>query len=158
MQDRNIHARYGLCLALSADSEEFRCFIDSFSEFNKLDGDDVCDVNVYNIHEYSDELGMGFVNFFGDKASGKKFRKVYELFGDESDMGDALVFWADKGTSPFMAKYTEESLVEEFREKIGKYMPDSFDYRSHIGWFSCCLYNDRNPVCKSRSSPLAREE
>lgn len=139
MTNSEMQVRYGLCLALSADSEEFRHFMDSFSDFNKFDGDDVCDVNVYNIYEYSDELGMGFVNFYSDKASGKKFRKVYEIFGDEFSMGDTLVFWADKGTNPFMARYTEESLIREFKEKIGKYMPDGFDYRSHIGWFSCCV-------------------
>ena len=51
-----------------------------------------------------------------------------------------LVFKADRQPDAFEAAYTIESVVEEFRTGIGRYLPDDFDYIRHIGYFNCVNY------------------
>ena len=36
-------------------------------------------------------------------------------------------------------KYTEE-IVKEFKEKLAAYVPDDFDWESHIGFFQCASF------------------
>lgn len=56
-----------------------------------------------------------------------------------------LLFFADKSTRPQdiltdkSYKSTEE-IVDEFKDKLSAYLPEDFDWDSHIGFFQCAAY------------------
>ena len=54
-----------------------------------------------------------------------------------SNTENMLVFDADYQPSPYKTAYaSEEDVVAEFKNKLGKYLPADFDYTSHIGTYS----------------------
>lgn len=87
--------------------------------------DNVCDTRYYD-YENSDGIT------FSPALPGR---------GDYIEEEEILFIRADKQPDAFKASYTEESVVNEFKKKIGKYLPENFDYLAHIGTFSCSTYN-----------------
>lgn len=87
--------------------------------------DNVCDTRYY---DYEGSEGITF----SPAVPGR---------GDYIEDKEILFARAEKQPDAFKASYTEESVVREFREKVGKYLPENFDYLAHIGTFSCCTYN-----------------
>lgn len=81
-----------------------------------------------------DECSGGTLYKFSDKNG--KYASV--------DSGD-LLFFTDKSTRPQdiltgkSYKSTEE-IVEEFQDKMAAYLPEDFDWDSHIGFFQCATY------------------
>ena len=54
----------------------------------------------------------------------------------------SYVIYTDKSTRPqdLFAKdgyKTIDEIVEEFKEKLAAYVPDDFDWESHVGFFQC---------------------
>lgn len=102
-------------------------------EADKFDGhnaaeflnDHVCDTRYY---DYEGSEGITF----SPAVPGR---------GNYIEDEEILFVRAEKQPDAFKASYTEESVVREFREKVGKYLPENFDYLTHIGTFSCCTYN-----------------
>lgn len=70
-------------------------------------------------------------------------RFVCEQFVDVND--GSYVIYTDKSTRPqdLFAKdgyKTIDEIVEEFKEKLAAYVPDDFDWESHIGFFQCAAF------------------
>lgn len=57
----------------------------------------------------------------------------------------SYIIYTDKSTRPQDLlgdegyKSTEE-IVKEFKEKLAAYVPDGFDWESHIGFFQCATF------------------
>lgn len=115
------YPEYGFGLVLSG--EEINEFTSQFK------------VNPYDFEEI-DEFS-GFARYYDDEYEGKSFASISHDYLEDEPM---LVFWATHQPDVFKAVYTEESVIKEFKEKIGKYLPDDFNYISHIGYFQCCIY------------------
>lgn len=79
----------------------------------------------------------GFARYYAEDAEGKRAYYINNNYLEDEDM---LVFWAERQPNAFKAVYSKEEIVNEFKKKIGKYLPNNFDYISHIGYFQCCLY------------------
>lgn len=92
-------------------------------------------VNPYEFEEI-DEFS-GFARYYDDEYEGKSFTSISHDYLEDEPM---LVFWAKHQPDAFKTVYTEKSVIEEFKERIGKYLPDDFNYISHIGYFQCCIY------------------
>lgn len=116
------YPEYGFGLALSGKE------IDNFINHVKVK-------NPYKLQEI-DEFEK-FVKYYDEEFEGKAFCSINHDYLEDEPM---LVFWATYQPDAFKAVYTEESVVEEFKRKIGKYLPDDFNYISHIGYFQCCIY------------------
>ena len=72
--------------------------------------------------------GKGFIPAGRDKT----------LAAEDKDM---VVFYADKQPEAYKAAYRDEGeAIEEFRTKLGRYLPADFDYWAHIGYFQYCIY------------------
>ena len=83
--------------------------------------------------EFSDKFGMNVLpefegtikTLFEDKAS----QHLYETYGDEH------VFYipANKAPSLFEAAYKDpEEICQEFKDKLGEYLPEEFEYWPNI--------------------------
>ncbi|HII08628.1 MAG TPA: hypothetical protein HA355_03455 [Methanosphaera sp.] len=116
------YPEYGFGLVLSGEE------IDNFINRTKVE-------NPYELQEI-DEFG-GFARYYDEECEGKGFTSISHDYLEDEPM---LAFWATHQPDAFKAVYTEESVVKEFKEKIGKYLPDDFNYISHIGYFQCCIY------------------
>ena len=71
-----------------------------------------------------------------DETEGKTFTSFNGKYEEPDEM---LVIWAKKwsGIRPFKAVYSDmNELKEEFRSLLGEYLPEDFDWDSHIGEFS----------------------
>ena len=75
-----------------------------------------------------------------DESADTMFIPVDGKPGEYIENHNLFVFSADRQPDPFAAQYTKESVVEEFRKKLGRYLPDGFDYMAHIGFFTCTVY------------------
>ena len=52
-----------------------------------------------------------------------------------------LAFWAKHQPNAIKAVYDDiEAVEEEFRLKLGNFLPEDFDYKAHIGYFQCVIY------------------
>lgn len=127
------YAEYGFGLVLSDKNNEINNFIEKV--FPNVKNEIGNEITVYDLTE-SPEFD-GFARFYDSDMEGKYFQSVTFDYSENEDM---LVFWAKRQPDAFNAVYTEESIVEEFKNRIGKYLPDDFDYLNHIGYFSCCIY------------------
>ena len=60
----------------------------------------------------------------------------YMLF-EASNIYAMLGIPAVKFPDPYEAAYaSEDEVVEEFKQRLGKWLPEDFDYSAHIGWYS----------------------
>lgn len=116
------YPEYGFGLVLSGKE------IDNFINHTKAE-------NPYELQEI-DEFEK-FTRYYGEEFEGKVFFSINHEYLENEPM---LTFWATYQPNAFKAVYTEKSIIEEFKTKIGKYLPSNFDYISHIGYFHCCVY------------------
>ena len=126
------YAEYGFGLVLTGDG------ITKFvGKFNEKSGQDVDERDIVFSKEFE-----GSARYYGEEAEGKEFYPVdYPSEGVEKIKNeDMLVFWAKNQPDVFKAAYTRESVVREFEDLLGEYLPEGFDYMLHIGHFRCCLY------------------
>ena len=119
---------YGLFL----NSDEADAYADAFAEKNGLDIDDV------------------FVDSGASYLSDDNYdmRSVYKLNSHPSD-GDEFVdgafFYADKQGSIVLndeknCYHSLSEMAEEFKKKMGDYLPADFDYLEHLCWFRGANY------------------
>lgn len=90
------------------------------------------------IGEITKDDGLNAMYYCDDFASGMLYRTL-TMDKEEENIGcdEMLVFWAEKQPDPFKTQYTKESVVTEFKEKLGRYCPEGFDFYGHLGYFSC---------------------
>ena len=128
-------SEYGFGLVLNDDEAEAlrkEVVKKNFPEF---------DIDMHSIWELPENFETIIpslcVRYYDEDMDGKSF---HGCKGNE-EYGNMLVFWAENQPDAFKAAYGSiEETVKEFRKKIGKYLPDTFDYPAHIGYFSCCVY------------------
>ena len=94
-------------------------------------------------------LPNGEIEWFTDDSSDNM--RLYispNIEGDKSDTiypkEQAIVFAADHEPELFKAAYNSpQELINEYKEKIGKYFPEFTDniYLKHIGYFSCSEFS-----------------
>lgn len=87
-----------------------------------------------------DNLGDDYgAKFYGDDMEGKHFYNHDGTVDLEED--DMLAFWAKHQPNAIKAAYDDiEAVEEEFRLKLGEFLPEDFDYKAHIGYFQCVIY------------------
>lgn len=126
------YAEHGFGLILTG--EEITKFVEKFNGKNRQDVDER-DIVFSKKFE-------GSSRYYGEEAEGKTFYPVDCPSGDVETVEneDMLVFWAKNQPDAFKAVYTRESVVKEFADFLGEYLPEGFDYILHIGYFHCCMY------------------
>lgn len=91
---------------------------------------------LFNCVEYCEEECSGGVLYPFKKPARGKFVDVkdgsYIIYTDKSTRPQDLL--GDEGY-----KSTDE-IVKEFKEKLAAYVPDDFDWESHIGFFQCAAF------------------
>lgn len=118
----------GYGLAIADDDPAYRAFMEAAAKDMDLppDGRDIASCIAGAAYWDSREMEG---TTFRDPASGIAYIEDKSLF----------VIWADRQPDPFGQVYTKESITEEFRRKVGDYLPEDFDYLSHIGYFSAVI-------------------
>lgn len=116
------YPEYGFGLVLS--KEEINNFINHIKVKNPYE--------LQEIDEFRE-----FARYYDEEFEGKVFFSINGKYLEDEPM---LAFWATYQPDAFKAVYTEKSVIEEFKTKIGKYLPNDFDYINHIGYFHCCVY------------------
>lgn len=119
---------HGYGLGIADDDPAYRAFVEAAAKDLALppDGRDIA--SCIGRAAYWDSREMEGMTF-RDPASGSAFIEDKSWF----------VFWANRQPDPFSQVYTKESITEEFRKKVGDYLPGDFDYLSHIGYFSAVI-------------------
>ena len=91
---------------------------------------------LFDCVEYCEEKCSGGMLYPFKKPARGKFVDVkegsYIIYTDKSTRPQDLL--GDEGY-----KSTEE-IVKEFKEKLAAYVPDDFDWESHIGFFQCASF------------------
>ena len=117
---------YGFGLMLN--EEESKRFCKKYSEVEK-DNKDVYDV----------EADIDCCRYYSDEFDGRNFWGANGNINDEWITG--LFFYADRQPGAFTTAYLNMDIcICEFKEKIGQYMPDDFNWEDHIGYFSASIY------------------
>lgn len=75
-----------------------------------------------------------------DAMEGMSFSSFTEDYCTEPEA--MLVIWAKESMDPFRAAYPGgiQELVIEYRNMLGSQLPADFDWKRHIGEFSCSVY------------------
>lgn len=133
-------AEYGFGLVFSERDKTLDTLIKNVAReaFATEDETELEAFDVNDVAEYFDGM-EGSVRYYDEEMSGKSFHPAVTGHGSHFKFENMLVFWANNAADVFSAVYTKESVVDEFKEKIGRYLPDDFDYLAHIGYFSCCI-------------------
>lgn len=84
----------------------------------------------------------GVPNIYIPGEDGQRPKQIPDILDLRGD--DCYVVFTDRGTSGpgmFQNPYKSyEEIKEEFREKLGEYFPEDFNWDSHIGDFSYACY------------------
>lgn len=121
-------AKFAVSSGLADSEEEF-----FEEEFKTLD----C-----NLHSKEWKANSNFqgVDRIDPYLNGASFYTLDGIYQEETSCSFAksedLVFLIDakRQPMPFEAAYANEGeLIEEFRTRFGKFLPEDFDYKSHIG-------------------------
>ena len=128
----NIMAEYGFGLVLTGN--EIEEFVNRVGAREELDMDG-------NPYVFEETFGEDYnARYYDDGMEGKHFHSQDGVIDLEED--DMLAFWAEKQPSAFKAAYGSlEEVEEEFRSKIGTFLPENFDYGAHIGYFKCVIFS-----------------
>lgn len=91
---------------------------------------------LFNCVEYCEEECSGGMLYPFKKPASGKFMDVedgsYIIYTDKSTRPQDLL--GDDGYKSI------EEIVKEFKEKLAAYVPDNFDWESHIGFFQCATF------------------
>ena len=88
--------------------------------------------------DYKSEIGIDHdLNVFDVENM-----SLYTINDENKRFNDfEVVFYAFKALKIVGAAYeTKEEVVNEFKEDIGRFLPEDFDYEGHIGLFEGVLY------------------
>lgn len=147
MSLRGDYTKNGFGLVIAEDDKDAAYFLESTKKTLGTDASepwqlrpDVSKPWQYTLPERMESKGaVGDAAYF-DESADTMFIPVGEKPGEYIENHNLFVFSADRQPDPFAAQYTKESVVEEFRKKLGRYLPDGFDYMAHIGFFTCTVY------------------
>jgi len=105
---------------------------------------------LFNCVEYCEEECSGGVLYPFKKPARGKFVDVEDgsciIYTDFVDVEDgSYIIYTDKSTRPQDLLGADgynsiEEIVKEFKEKLAAYVPDNFDWESHIGFFQCATF------------------
>ena len=91
----------------------------------------------------NEDDGVGEFSYYDECCQGKCFNPAGEdksLGAKETDELEMLVFLADRQPTAYDLAYKgEEEVIAEFRRKLGRFLPDDFDYGARIGYFQSCV-------------------
>lgn len=89
---------------------------------------------VFNLaYELYEKGILEYISEFSGEAQALYENGLYSFYGEY--YGGDYIYYIPVRTYPtlFRAAYNDmEELIEEFKERIGKYLPNDFDYRSRI--------------------------
>lgn len=62
-----------------------------------------------------------------------------------SEKNDAIIIWSDKSMMPWEilngnSYKSTDDIIEEFKEKLATYLPDDFNWKSHIGFIEFAVF------------------
>ena len=111
-------------------------FVNEFPSIEKCMDDDVAEKHknkLFKCTEYNEDSCSGGVLYPLSRFVCGQFVDVdngsYIIYTDKSTRPQDL--FAENGYK------TIDEIVEEFEEKLAAYVPDDFDWESHIGFFQC---------------------
>lgn len=91
----------------------------------------------------NEDDGAGEFRYYDECCQGKCFEPTGEdksLGAKETEELEMLVFLADRQPTAYALAYKdEEEVIAEFRRKLGKFLPDDFNYGARIGYFQSCV-------------------
>ena len=92
----------------------------------------------FQISLYEDDMSGGiFYPFECDERCGED--DCFELYGDYYG-----IFFTDKSTLPqeiFKGTYSSmDEIIDEFKEKLEDYLPEDFNWKTHIGFIQYAIY------------------
>lgn len=157
-------AYYGDALVLT--EKEFDDFCEKYAQVNKLEKEDMFEDSIrgYNFKKGNDpEETFTIVDILSDYADGKYFVPFFtegipnEAVYDEDDKlikravvsswreHDCYAIFAEhnrySGRAFLMPPYSSyKEFVQEFKDKLEKYLPEDFDWDGHLGCFSYAAY------------------
>jgi hypothetical protein len=137
MSLRGDYTKNGFGLVIAEDDKDAAYFLESTK---KALGTDASEPWQYTLPERMESKGaVGDAAYF-DESADTMFIAVDRKPGEYIEDHNLFVFPADRQPDPFAVQYTRESVVEEFRGKLGRYLHDGFDYMAHIGFFTCTVH------------------
>lgn len=100
-------------------------------------------LKITDIPNTSDTYGDIYITRFSKTINKIVQRSVYmtETLSDEN----SIIIYTEKSTLPqaFLQNesyHSVDEIIEEFKTKLGVYLPENFDYQSHIGYVKLALY------------------
>lgn len=147
MSLRGDYTKNGFGLVIAEDDKDAAYFLESTKKVLGTDASEPWQLRPdagepwqYMLPERMESKGaVGDAAYF-DESADTMFIPVDGKPEEYIENHNLFVFSADRQPDPFAAQYTKESVVEEFRKKLGRYLPDGFDYMAHIGFFTCTVY------------------
>ena len=147
MSLRGDYTKNGFGLVIAEDDKDAAYFLESTKKALGADASEPWQLRPdagepwqYTLPERMESKGgVGNAAYF-DESADTMFIPVDGKPGEYIENHNLFVFPADRQPDPFAVQYTRESVVEEFRGKLGRYLPDGFDYMSHIGFFTCTVH------------------
>lgn len=136
---------FGSGLVISLDSSEGNYLLTKLLEEDDPDASlsecDSCDIEeiIYNLCPNGRFVALdeaSSVDFFPMGSDGDiEFRNSSSLIGD-------FVLVSPDGIQRFFGTpyQTADDLIAELKKLVGKYLPDDFNYRSHIGMLAGCCF------------------
>lgn len=110
------------------------------SKYKKADPSSIeeNDEKHFQISLYEDDMSGGiFYPFECDERCGED--DCFELYGDYYG-----IFFTDKSTLPqeiFKGTYSSmDEIIDEFKEKLEDYLPEDFNWKTHIGFIQYAIY------------------
>ena len=141
----SVKAHYGIALVL--DEQEIEGFAEKYADENGEDMDEVLENIMFGdplsqngngedpsleIKEICNDNVHGGIRFFNWENDGECEHKeeCWAVFADKQLTGQNIFM-----RPPYKSM---DCLVTEFKSKLNRYMPDQFDYHSHIGFLVYC--------------------
>lgn len=147
MSLRGDYTKNGFGLVIAEDDKDAAYFLESTKKTLGTDASEPWQLRPdaggpwqYTLPERMESKGVVGDAVYFDESADTMFIPVDGKPGEYIENHNLFVFPADRQPDPFAAQYTKESVVEEFRKKLGRYLPDGFDYMAHIGFFTCTVY------------------
>ena len=116
-------------------------FGDEIEELAEAMKEDGCETS--DIYELESVIQNGTL-YESDDCDGMTFRSFEKKPTEYRNIGgNALVIRAKHQLDPFQPAYPNlDEMVKEFKKEWRKYLPRDFNYRSHIGQFSCAVWSN----------------
>lgn len=120
------YPEYGFGLMLNKEESKAFC-----KKYNVVEGENYeCDDMEYYLED---------CRYYTDDFDGRHFYSANKNIDNEGATG--LFFFADWQPDAFkVAYYSMDDCVEEFKNKIGKYLPEDFNWEDHIGYFQAAIF------------------